>query len=102
MNTVSKCSNPRCETTRCMVGMQAVLDAIEPGRRQLLINHDYTLTEIHQAISTRPLVPAGHSLLWSKAIHAGLVGEYDIAVHLLAPQVENALRTILRASGEVV
>ncbi len=82
--------------------MQAVLDAIEPGRRQLLINHDYTLTEIHQAITTRPLVPAGHCLLWSKAIHAGLVGEYDIAVHLLAPQVENALRTILRASGEVV
>ena len=82
--------------------MQAVLDAIEPGRRQLLLNHEYTLTEIDQMISQRPLIPPGHSLLWSKAIHAGLVGEYDIAVHILAPQLESALRAILRGAGEIV
>lgn len=82
--------------------MQAVLDAIEPGRRQLLLNHEYTLTEIDRMMSQRPLIPPGHSLLWSKAIHAGLVGDYDIAVHILAPQLENALRTILRGAGEIV
>lgn len=82
--------------------MQAVLDAIEPGRRQLLLNHEYTLSEINRAINQRPLIPSGHSLLWAKAIHAGLVGEYDFAVHILAPQLENALRTILRGAGEII
>jgi Domain of unknown function (DUF4209) len=82
--------------------MQAVLDAIEPGRRQLLLNHEYPLREIAGMISQRPLIPSGHSLLWAKAIHAGLVGEYDIAVHILAPQLENALRTLLRGAGEIV
>ncbi len=82
--------------------MYAVLGAIEPGRSQLLLEHEYTLAEIYAALRPRPLIPQGHHLLWAKAIHAGLVGEYDVAVHILAPQIENALREVLRQQGELV
>ncbi len=82
--------------------MYAVLGAIEPGRNQLLLEHEYTLTEIYAALRPRPFIPQGHHLLWAKAIHAGLVGEYDVAIHILAPQIENALREVLRRQGEIV
>lgn len=82
--------------------MHAVLGAIEPGRHQLVLQHEYTLSEIYTALRERPFIPQGHHLLWAKAIHAGLVAEYDIAVHLLAPQMENALREVLRRQGEIV
>jgi Domain of unknown function (DUF4209) len=82
--------------------MYAVLGAIEPGRNQLLVQHEYTLTEIYAMLRPRPFIPQGHHLLWAKAIHAGLVGEYDVAVHILAPQMENALREVLRRQGEIV
>jgi hypothetical protein len=80
----------------------AAFGAIEPGRRQLWLQHEYTLEEIYEAVRHRPLIPDGHQLLWAKGVHAGLAGEYDIAVHLLAPQMENALREVLRLRGEVV
>jgi len=82
--------------------MYAVLGAIEPGRNQLLLQHEYTLSDIYAALRPRPFIPQGHHLLWAKAIHAELVGEYDIAVHILAPQMENALREVLRRQGEIV
>ena len=80
----------------------AVYGAIEPGRQYLLNSHSYTLGEIYHALRGRPFIPHEHHLLWSKGIHAGLVGEYDIAVHILAPQLENALRDLLRRRGVIV
>jgi uncharacterized protein DUF4209 len=82
--------------------MYAVLGATEPGRNQLIVQHEYTLTEIYAALRPRSFIPEGCHLLWAKAIHAGLVGEYDVAVHILAPQMENALREVLRREGENV
>jgi hypothetical protein len=75
---------------------------IEPGRRQLLLDHEYSLDDIRQALQLRPFIPRGHLGLWSKGIHAGLLGEYDVAVHLLAPQLEHALREVLSRHGEIV
>jgi len=80
----------------------ATVAGIEPARHELLLSHDYTLTEIYDALRSRPLIPQGHLLLWAKGIYAGLVGEFDVAVHVLAPQLENALREILRRRGEIV
>jgi hypothetical protein len=82
--------------------VSAVFGAIEPGRNQLLLRHEYTVAEIYAALYSRPFIPQGHHLLWAKGIHAGLVGEYDVAVHILAPQIENALREILRRQGAIV
>ncbi len=80
----------------------AVFSAIEPGRRQLLLQHEYTLPEIFDALRDRPLIPYGHLLRFAKGIHAGLVGEFDIAIHILAPQLEHAMREILRHNGAII
>ncbi len=82
--------------------LSAVVSAIEPARHQLLSEHAYSLDEIFEALRDRPLIPAGHCGLWAKGIHAGLVGEYDVAAHILAPQMENALREVLRRHGHIV
>jgi hypothetical protein len=82
--------------------MVAVYGAIEPGRQYLLNSHVYTIAEIYHALRGRPFIPHEHHLIWSKGIHAGLVGEYDVAVHILAPQLENALRDLLRRRGVIV
>jgi hypothetical protein len=82
--------------------MHTVLGAVEPGRRQLVLQYEYTVSEIYAALEARPFIPRGHLLLWAKGVHAGIVGDYDVAVHLIAPQLEHALREVLRRHGEVV
>jgi hypothetical protein len=82
--------------------MHTVLGAVEPGRRQLALQHEYTISEIYEALETRPFIPRGHLLLWAKGVHAGIVGDYDVAVHIIAPQLEHALREVLRRHGETV
>lgn len=79
-----------------------IINAVEPGREALVLQHAFSLSQIIDALRGRPFIPQGHLLLWSKGIHAGLVGEYDVAVHLLAPQLENALREVLHDRGEVI
>jgi hypothetical protein len=76
--------------------------AIEPGREQLLLNHEFTLESIYLAVRDRPFIPYGHEMLWAKGIHAGLVGEMDVALHLLVPQLEHALREVLRREREII
>jgi hypothetical protein len=88
---------------RARIGRAAIIiNAVEPGREQLVLQHAYSLSVIIDALRDRPFIPRGHLLLWSKGIHAGLVGEYDVAVHMLAPQLENALREVLHSRGEVI
>jgi len=80
----------------------AAYGIIEPGREELTLQHNYTLSEIFEAVRSRPFVPVGHANLWAKGIHSGLVGEYDLALHILVPQMEHALREALRKRGEPV
>lgn len=80
----------------------AAFGVIEPGRRQLIADHDYSLLDIQLALQSRPFIPHGHEQLWAKGIHAGLIGEYDVAVHILAPHLENALREVLRRHGHII
>ncbi|HEV2738677.1 MAG TPA: DUF4209 domain-containing protein [Candidatus Elarobacter sp.] len=75
---------------------------IEPGRTQLLLEHEYTLEAIYLALRSRTFIPYGHEILWAKGIHAGLVGEFDVALHLLVPQLEHALREVLRREREII
>jgi hypothetical protein len=48
-----------------------------------------------------PFVPEGREALFARGLYAGLTGDYVMAAHLLAPQIENSLRYILQLQGEV-
>lgn len=76
--------------------LMAAFSIVEPGIAQLTEDHTYTISDLLLALQGRRFIPGGHHILWAKAIHAGLLGEFDVAIHILAPQLENALREALR------
>jgi len=75
---------------------------IEPARRQILSEHPVGMTDWWPIVASSPFVPAGHELVWALALHAGFTGDLSSALHLLAPQVEHAIREQLRQANVVV
>lgn len=65
---------------------------IQGGLDQLLEEHHPRLHDLSELMATSWLVPSGHERLLAKGLLAGLHGEFDVACHLLVPQLENALR----------
>lgn len=77
----------------CVVGQ------IEPARRQVVFEHRYTEQDILSLVTNHPLVPQGHEQLFAKGLYAGLTGDFDIAAHILIPQLENSIRHVLLSQG---
>jgi hypothetical protein len=53
-------------------------------------------------VEDKPFVPAGRELIFARALHFGLEGDFAVATSLLVPQVENSLRQLLANSGDMV
>ena len=75
---------------------------IEPARQQVLLEHGVRPEDLLPIVQNNPFVPPGHAYIYAKGLYAGLTGEYDIAVALLVPQLENSLRHMLQQVGLVV
>ncbi|MEM9405155.1 MAG: DUF4209 domain-containing protein [Acidobacteriota bacterium] len=73
--------------------------AIEPARRQLVMDHPALLDHVLDIVRESPLVPPGREILFAQGLHAGLHGEFSVAAHVLVPQVEHAIRHILYSQG---
>ncbi|MCX6841897.1 MAG: DUF4209 domain-containing protein [candidate division WOR-3 bacterium] len=73
--------------------------AVEPARRQMLFEHTVGIRDWLMITINSPFVPPGRELLWANALHAGFIGDLPVMLHLLVPQLEHALRNILRQSG---
>ncbi|MGB9666498.1 MAG: DUF4209 domain-containing protein, partial [Candidatus Cryosericum sp.] len=48
-----------------------------------------------------PFVPAGREEIFARGMDAGMNGDFLVAVSLLTPQVENAVRIVLKKAGVV-
>jgi hypothetical protein len=72
---------------------------IEPARRQIWRQHQPRLDNLFYLIWNNPFIPPGHEGIFLKGIFYGLAGDYLIASHLLAPQIENSIRYVLEQSG---
>ena len=46
-----------------------------------------------------PIVPLGREVLFGKALDEGFNRNFDIAIHVLAPQIEHVVRTRLKFTG---
>jgi hypothetical protein len=79
----------------------AVTGLIEPMRRELLRQFWYTEEDVFYAVQDRLFVPRGRELLWARGLHAGLVGDYTTALHILIPQIDNSLRHVLQLVGTI-
>lgn len=73
--------------------------AIEPGRKQILLEHNVTLAELMPFLSNNPLVRPGREYLYVEGLRAGFVGDWVTATHLLIPQFEDSMRFALQNMG---
>ncbi len=72
---------------------------IEPARRQIVSEHSFGIRDWWPIVVNSPFVPAGREGLWALGLHAGLCGNLPESLHLLVPQLEHAVRIILRQRG---
>jgi len=75
---------------------------IEPVRLQINLEHHVQVRDFISIVQSSPFVPQGRELIFAKGLHAGLIGEYLDAIHLLMPQFENSIRHILEQKGVTV
>jgi Domain of unknown function (DUF4209) len=54
-----------------------------------------------QLASLSEFVPASRESIWALGLHAGTTGDFLTATHVLVPQIEHSIRTLLVRSGKV-
>ncbi len=73
----------------------SILPALEVFRQEHRIrNADFIELAQHS-----PIVPNGRSVLFGKALFAGYDGDFEVALHLLIPQIEHMVRIHLKQAG---
>jgi len=80
------------------VHVQAI---VEPARTQILSEHAIGIRDILPLVHNNPFVQPGAEYIVARALHAGLTGDFLVAVHLLTPQLEASLRHLLSRAGVI-
>ena len=75
---------------------------IQPALAQIRREHSVRVSDLLTLVQYSPFVPRGREYLFARGLHAGLTGDPVTAVHLLCPQVEHSVRTILERRGAAV
>lgn len=65
------------------------------ARDQLVLEHNPRIADLLPLLNASALVPSGHERLFAKGLHAGLHGDFAVAIHILLPQLENGLRAFI-------
>jgi hypothetical protein len=79
----------------------AVLALIDPARRQILSDHVVRLDDWRAFTTDNPFVPVGREEIFARGMDAGMNGDFLVATSLLTPQIENAVRFVLKKGGVV-
>ena len=74
---------------------------IEYGRVQITFEHAVTEQDWDNIVYNNPFIPIGREKLFSRGLHAGLVGDFVTAAHVLIPQLEHSCREILARAGSI-
>ena len=72
---------------------------VEPARQQILAEHYVRMEDFLPLVFDNPLVPEDRAIIFARGLHAGMKGDYLVALHLLVPQVEHAIRHLLLRRG---
>lgn len=76
--------------------------AIEHARHQINLEHNIRIQDWMPIVAENPFIPEGRELLYARGLHAGLIGDFITAIHVLIPQVEHSLRTLMSEAGLLV
>ena len=74
---------------------------IEPARNIILLEHPARVFEIYDLMMNHPFIPEGREFIVARGLHAGLTGDFLMAIHFLIPQIEESLRYFLIRCGIV-
>jgi hypothetical protein len=80
----------------------AVAGIVEPFLDQMLLEHAASIDDFLDLVTPKPFVPPGREPHFALGLRAGFYGEWFESAHVLVPQVENALRSLLESMGELV
>lgn len=72
---------------------------IEPARYQINLEHNVRISDFFPLVANNPFVPQGREYIYARGLHAGLIGDFLLAAHLLPPQIEHSIRCILYQRG---
>lgn len=72
---------------------------IEPMRRQIILDHAISATDVYRMLQYSPIVPAGREMVFTEGIIGGFYGDTMKAAHYLIPQLEHSIRVLLQRSG---
>jgi hypothetical protein len=72
---------------------------VAPAVRHILQEHRVRLLDWDPIVRDNFFIPAGREQIFARGLHAGLTGDLLVAAHLLIPQLENSIRTILNRHG---
>lgn len=72
---------------------------IEPARYQINLEHNVRISDFFPIVANNPFVPQGREYIYARGLHAGLIGDFLVAAHLLPPQIEHSIRCILYQRG---
>jgi hypothetical protein len=80
----------------------AVVEQVLPFLEQMVLEHAPSVEDLFDFVAPKPFVPPGRETMFALGLRAGFYGDWFEAVHILVPQLENALRWLLESSGEIV
>ncbi len=72
-----------------------------PAVQQIAREHVVNIADLLPLVRDNPFVPLGREGIMMRGLHAGLAGDFLVSTHLLAPQIENAIRTLLIRAGAI-
>lgn len=75
--------------------------AIGPALSQVYLEHALTLADFRGIAQGSPIVPLDHADVIARGLYAGYQGDFTVALHILLPQFEHIVRTILKAHGAI-
>jgi hypothetical protein len=76
-------------------------EMIEAARQQIVEEHPVRIDQLKFLVASNPFIPPGHGGIYLRGLHAGLFGDWLIAVHLLVPQLEASIRWVFDQRGIV-
>ena len=79
----------------------AIVAAIEPARRQIIQEHEIRLEDLYPFVMNNPFIPHGRERIFALGLYHGLTGDFLISTHLLFPQLENSIRSLLSREGKI-
>ncbi|MGH8092704.1 MAG: DUF4209 domain-containing protein [Chthoniobacterales bacterium] len=72
---------------------------IEPARIQIWCQHEPRMNDLEYLVLHNSFIAPGHEAFFLYGLYYGLAGDFMIAGHLLAPQLENSIRYVLQQHG---